>query len=63
MAVSVMKEPTLQGWLSHTKDLLRNTQPSNPDNAYNLDLDNGQVNNDDKNNDNAVRCVRDSRID
>ncbi|MFT4325943.1 MAG: reverse transcriptase/maturase family protein [Candidatus Woesearchaeota archaeon] len=58
MAVSVMKEPTLQGWLSHTKDPLRNTQPSNPDNAYNLDLDNGQVNNDDKNNDNAVRCVR-----
>jgi len=77
-AVNVMSQPTLAGWISHTKDLLQATctetegfwhtknaerflvQPSNPDNAYNLNLDNGQVNNDDKNNDNnnRARCVR-----
>ena len=60
VVVKAIPHPTLTRWMGRSKDLLQTTQPANVDNAYNINLDNGQVNNDNKNNDNnnRARCVR-----
>jgi hypothetical protein len=50
----------IERWHSYTKDLLQATRSSNTGNAYNLNFDNGNINNDDKTNDdnNRAKCVR-----